>query len=135
MQYNIIPRRFWPSRFFEDWDEDDLMPFSGNNAVSVYEDDKNIFVEAALPGIDPKDIDITFDKGMLWIKGEMMKEEEDKKKKFYQKASSSFSYRVSVPGEVDMKKEPEADYKNGIMTVKFAKSPEEQPKKIVIKSK
>lgn len=130
-----MPRRFWPTRFFEDWDEDEILPFSGNSAVSVYEDNKNIFVEAALPGINPDDVDITFDKGMLWIKGESSQEEEDKKKKFYQKASSSFSYRVSIPGEVDMKVEPEASCKNGIMTIKFAKSPEEQPKKIAVKAK
>lgn len=106
---------------------------SEKSGLSIYEDDKNIYVEAAVPGIDPNDIEVTFQDKYLWIRGETKKEEENKKKKYYRKASSSFSYRVAVPGDVDMKKEPEATCKNGVMTVSFAKLAKTQPKKIQVK--
>jgi HSP20 family protein len=106
---------------------------NGNmNGLSISEDDKNVYIEAATPGVDPKDIDVTFHKGVLWIKGEA--KEEEKKKKYYRKATSSFSYRVAIPEDVDANTEPTAECVNGMMTVTFAKSPKTQPKKIAIKS-
>jgi HSP20 family molecular chaperone IbpA len=71
---------------------------------------------------------------VLWIKANQDHEEKDDKKKFYRKASNSFSYRLSVPGEVDAGKEPVATYKNGIMKIAFEKSPEAQPKRITVKA-
>lgn len=134
MAYDLIPRRFFniPSIWS---DEDEDLVFSGNSGLTVSEDLENVYVEAAMPGIDPDKVEITFDKGMLWIRGAMEETEEDKKKKFYRKASSSYSYRITVPGEIDLNKEPEAEAKNGVMIIKFPKSPETKPKKISIKAK
>lgn len=127
------------SRFPSIWDDDDdsflnLQDFSSQSGLSVYEDDKNVFVEAALPGIDPKKVEVTFDKGYLWVRGDGTEEEKDAKRKYYRSASRSFSYRVYVPGDIDSSIEPVATCKNGVMTVKFAKSPKAQPKKIAVKS-
>lgn len=128
---------FFPSFSFPDIleEDDQWLPITHDKSgLSVYEDDKKIYVEAAVPGIDPDDIDITFQDKYLWIRGETKKEEENKKKKYYKKATSSFSYRVAIPGDVDLKKEPEATCKNGIMTISFAKSAKVEPKKIKVKS-
>lgn len=137
MTINTRPTNFWrlPIIASDLWEDlGDLMPTSGTlNGLSVYEDEKNVYVEAAVPGINPKDIDVTFEKGVLWIKGET-KEEERKGKKYYRKASSTFSYRVAVPGDVDWKTEPSASARNGMMTVTFMKSPKAQPKKINVKA-
>lgn len=134
MAYDIVPGSFWrfPSvRSFWD-DEEDISLSNAPSGLSISEDEKNVYISASLPGIDPKDIEITFDKGVVWIKGET--KEEEKQKKFYRKATSSFSYRVAVPGELDQNKEPEASSKHGVMTVTFAKSPKTQPKKITVKA-
>jgi len=112
-------------------DDDDWNPGTTPSGLSISEDDASVYVSAALPGVDPKDIEVTFDKGYVWVKGEA--KEEEKEKKFYRKATSSFSYRVAVPGELDQNKEPDASYKNGVMTVTFAKSPKTQPRKIMVK--
>lgn len=124
---------FW--RFPQIWEEEEnLLPSTTTiSGLSIYEDEKNIYVEAAVPGIDPKNVEVTYDKGILWVKAE--KEEEEKGKKYYRKASSSYSYRVLVPGNLDPNKEPQADVKNGIMTVAFTKTAEAKPKKIQIKAK
>lgn len=133
---DLVPKSFWtfPSfRVPSIWDEDEDMSLISNasSGLSISEDEENVYVEAAVPGIDPENVDITFDKGTLWIKGEKKQEEENKK--YYRKASRAFSYRVTVPGELDQNHEPEATYKNGVMTVKFAKSPKSQPKKIAVR--
>ncbi|MCX6989687.1 MAG: Hsp20/alpha crystallin family protein [Chlamydiae bacterium] len=118
------------------WSEDDLWGFEDNHqsGLAVSEDKDHVYVEAHLPGLKPDNIEVTFEKGMLWIHGEKKEEEEDKKKKFYRKASSSFSYRVQVPGAVDEKKEPEATFKDGVMKISFSKAQDSQNKKIKIKS-
>lgn len=122
-------------RFPTFWDEDDISVMSQNTTgLSISEDEKNVYVEAAIPGIDPKDIEVTFDKGVVWIKGEAQEIEDDKKKKFYRRLANSFSYRVAVPGDLDQNVEPQASCKNGVMRVTFAKSPKTQPKKITVKS-
>lgn len=132
MTYDILPGSLFriPTRT---WDDDDSWSISSPSVsnISISEDDKYVYVQAGLPGVDPKDIEVTFDKGLVWIKGET--KEEEKSKKFYRKATSQFSYRVAVPGDIDPNKDPEASCKNGVMTVTFAKSPAHQPKKITVK--
>jgi HSP20 family protein len=132
----IVPRSFFsmPS-LLTDWEdmEDQTRPFS-SSGLAISEDEKHVYVEAPVPGVNPKDIDITFDKGVLWIKAESKESEEDKKRKVYSRTQRSFSYRVSVPGEIDSSMEPEASYERGVMRVAFAKSSKAQPKKIALKS-
>jgi HSP20 family protein len=113
-------------------DDDDMSMMSMPSGISISEDDTHVYVDVAVPGVDPKDVDITFDKGMLWVKGEV--KEEEKKKKYYRKATSSFSYRVAVPGEIDSNQDPEAKPWHGMMRVSFVKSKASQPKKITVKA-
>ncbi len=136
MANDMVVRSLWRPPFFSlpsVWEDiEEMLPMASNtNGLSVSEDEKNIYVSAAVPGVDPKDIDVSLEKGILWIKGET--KEEEKKKKYYRKATNSFFYRVTIPGEIDQNTEPEATYENGIMTVTFAKSAIE-PKKITVKS-
>jgi HSP20 family protein len=138
MAYDLIPNRLlsFPSLQLPSiWnDEDDwLTAPSSPSGLSISEDDKKIYIDAALPGIDPKNIEITFQDGYLWIKGEIKEEQKDKNRKYYRQASKSFSYRVAVPGDIDNSIDPTATYKHGIMTVAFMKSPKSQPKKIQVK--
>ena len=137
---NLIPRDFWsfprtsvPSLVDE---IDDLLPFGQTetaSALSISEDDKNIYIEAAIPGIDPEDVEVTYERGMLWIRGEAQEEEKDKKKKFYRRAARSFSYRIAVPGDVDPNAKPEAESKNGMIMITFPKAASSTPKKITVK--
>jgi HSP20 family protein len=135
MTFDLLPSRLLSVPTFPLstlWDEDDFLGSRSASGLSVSEDEKNIFVEAALPGIDPKDVEMTFHDGYLWIRGEVKSEENDTDRKYYRQASRSFSYRIALPGEVDTAIDPTAVSKNGIMTVTFTKSPKAQPKKIQI---
>jgi len=140
MAFDLIPSRLFsfPSMKVPSiWnDEDDWVTTSVTpNGLSISEDEKNVYVEAAVPGIDPKDIEITYQDGYLWIRGESKEEEKDKSRKYYRQSSKSFSYRVAVPGEISEDVDPEASSKHGVMKVTFVKSPKKQPKKIQIKAK
>jgi len=131
---SLVPRSFFEfPRFPSLWEDED--GFWGTASVpsglSVSEDEKHVYVEAQVPGISPDKIDVTYDKGMLWIKGQQ--EQEEKGKKYYRKAASSFSYHVRLPEGVSWSTEPQASCRNGVMKVVFEKTPEVQPKKIQVK--
>ncbi|MBS0652277.1 MAG: Hsp20/alpha crystallin family protein [Verrucomicrobia bacterium] len=121
---------------FGEEEEGMLQHFSDASGLSVSEDEKNVYIEASVPGIKAEDIEMSFEKGVLWIRGEKKEETEDKKKKYYRKATSSFSYRIAVPGNVEEGKHPAAVCKNGVLKVTFAKrkGKEVKTKKIPIKN-
>lgn len=120
----------WP----DVWDNDELMMSQGGNNLDVYETENEIVVRANIAGITDDKVEITFEKGVLWIKAE--EESEDKQgKKYYRKATRSYSYKVAVPGNIDLKEEPEADIEHGVVTVTFKKAEEAKPKKISVKRK
>ncbi len=135
MAFDLIPRAFWtfPSSLSSilDQDEDWLSLPNTPSGLSVSEDDKNVYVEAAVPGVKPEDVDVTFEKGILWIKAKG--EEKQEGRKYYREASNSYSYRVAVPGDIDHNTEPNAVCKNGKVNITFAKTKSARPKKITVK--
>ncbi len=138
MAYDLIPNNWFsfPNiKIPSIWDDEDFLPAPTNmSGLSISEDDTKIYIEASLPGIDPNNIDITFQDGNLWVRGEEKEEEKDKERKYYRQASRAFSYRIAVPGDIDNSIDPSATYKHGVMTIAFMKSPKSQPKKIQVKS-
>jgi len=139
MAYDIVPSNLFSFpglRIPSLWNEDDewLNTSAAPSGLSVSEDEKNVYVEAALPGLDPKNIEVTFQDGYVWIRGEEKEEEKDKGRKYYRHATKSFSYRVAVPGEIDQNIEPVATHRHGVMKISFVKAPKPQPKKIQIKT-
>lgn len=122
----------WPSI----WDEDDFPGFStAANNLDVYETEDEVVVRANVAGVQPDDVEVTFEKGVLYIKADKAEETEDKERKHYSKSSWSYSYRVAVPGLIDHGKEPEAEVENGILTIKFRKSEASKPKRLQIRAK
>ncbi len=118
----------WPSV----WEEEETE--LGGRQLDVYETDDEVVVKAGVAGVDPENVNVMFEDGVLQIQGQE-EEEEKKGKKYYKKSSRSYRYRVAVPGNVDMKKEPEAEVDKGVITITFRKAEESKPKKIAVKSK
>src|ERR1700758_4408673 len=52
-------------------------------SIDVKETDKAIEVEAELPGVDEKDVQVTLEDNVLTIKGEKKAEKEESKKGYY----------------------------------------------------
>jgi len=126
----------WPSllpSLFEEWDRN-MAAFHESSGISISEDNKYVYVEAALPGITSEEVEIHYDKGILMIKADKKEEAEDKSRKYYRKAHRNFFYQVAVPGRIDENRLPEAICKNGFLKVTFFKINEEgQKKKIAVK--
>lgn len=121
----------WPAI----WDEEGVVPTAGgDNNLDVYETENEVVVRANVAGVTKEKVDITFEKGVLWIQAEEETEEKEGKK-YYRMATRSYSYKVAVPGNIDLKKEPVAVVENGVVRVTFIKAEEAKPKKITVVAK
>ena len=104
------------------------------HGLSLYEKPGSVCIEAALPGLDASQVEITLDRGMLSIRGENQLKEE-KGRKYYRKSMHSYYYTTAIPSNADTSKEPNAYFKNGIMHIEFKKLKGNEPKRIRIKKK
>jgi HSP20 family protein len=88
----------------------------------------------ALPGIKKDDIKITINEDNISIKGQSKDEEkEDKDKKYYFRSmETSFEQSFNLPTKVDPDK-VDAEFKDGVLTVKLPKTEEVKPREVEIK--
>jgi len=122
----------WPSM----WEDEDFLPAAQSASnLDLYETKDEVVVKANVAGVPSEKLDITFEKGVLWIKASAQEEQKDETKKHYSKASWDYSYRIAVPGEVDHNAEPQAEVDNGVLTVTFRKSEATKPKKLTVRAK
>ena len=103
-------------------------------SLDVSETKNEIIVKAEVPGMDPKDIDISLSNGTLTIKGEKKQEREEKDEDYHlvERHYGSFMRSVMLPSEVKQDK-INASYKNGILKVVLPKSEEAKKKEVKIK--
>ena len=103
-------------------------------AIDVAESDKEVTVRAELPGIDPKDLDVTVAGNQLVLSGEKKESSETKDKGFYHSETryGSFHRTVPLPEGVDTE-HVDAQYANGVLTLRLAKTPQAATKRIEVK--
>ncbi len=103
-------------------------------SIDVSETKNDIVVKAELPGMDPKDIDISLSDGSLVLKGEKKHEKEEKEENYHfvERSYGSFVRSVHLPAEVKHDK-ISASYKNGVLKVVLPKSEESKKKEIKVK--
>ncbi len=104
--------------------------------VDVEETDKEVVITADLPGIDPKEIEITLAHDVLTLRGER-KEEREKKEKNYHRTErmiGRFYREIALPAGTDAEKVV-AEANNGVITIRVPKKPEVQAKKVAITPK
>ncbi len=102
-------------------------------AVDVKEEDNRFVILADLPGVDPKDIEVTAESGMLTLKGERKtetREEKDGYKKV-ERAQGAFYRRFSLPDGVAAE-EIAANGKNGVLEISIPKQRKAQPQRIEV---
>jgi len=103
--------------------------------VDVEETDKEIFVTADVPGVDPKDVEVTVLDGSLIVKGEKKEEREENKKNFHrvERFTGSFYREIPLPSGTDPDK-ISATTTKGVLKICVPKKPEVLPKKIAVKA-
>ena len=101
--------------------------------VDVGEDDNGYFLKAELPEIQKDQIKITVENGVLVISGERRFEEEQKGQKFHriERAYGSFARSFTLPDNADPNK-VSAEFKEGLLSVRIAKSEAARPKQIEV---
>lgn len=104
--------------------------------VDVEETEKEVLIKTDLPGVDPKNVEIAIENGVLSIRGERKEEREEKKKNYHrvERFMGTFYRAIPLPPGVDADKVT-ATSSQGVVTITIPKKPEVQPKKIVVTPK
>jgi len=116
----------------------DWSPWGGEKgwmpAVDVAEDDKEVTVRAELPGIEPKELEVSVSGNQLILSGEKKESSETREKGFFQSETRYGSFRraIVLPEGVDTE-HVDAQYANGVLTLRIPKTAPALQKKIEVK--
>lgn len=104
-------------------------------ALDLSETKDKVIVKIELPGIDPKDIEVTVQGDMLTVKGERKQEREEKEEDYHrvERVYGSFCRSLRLPATAEHDKVA-ATYKDGILKLTIPKKEEAKAKKIEVKS-
>jgi len=121
------------SDLFEDFFRYQPEQSAGGPAVNTWKDDDKAVVEAEIPGVDPKDVDISVSGRTLTITGERKAEELKDEERYHYKERwhGSFQRSFELPYAIDQTK-IEAAYKDGILTVTLPRAKADKPRKIEV---
>lgn len=102
--------------------------------LNVWEDDECFYVEAELPGLALDDLDISLsNENTLVLRGERKEPEAGRGQWLRrERAFGRFERTVTLPGPVNPD-QVEAQFKQGVLTVRLPKAPELRPRKIEVK--
>lgn len=102
--------------------------------INLREDRDHVYVEALLPGVDPKELEMTVLKGTLTLAGER-KGVQATGATWHrrERGAGRFLRAIDIPAEIDIDK-VQADFRDGLLTVTLPKAESERPKRIAIKT-
>jgi HSP20 family protein len=122
------------SRFFDERLAQPAESLGWTPACDVYEDGDEVVIRAALAGVNPKDVDIRFENGVLTLKGERRMEKEETKDNYHRVEMSygSFTRTFALPATIDSER-IRAESKDGVLAVHLPKKAEAKPKAIQVK--
>ena len=123
-------------RFFSDesGDQSNVVTSQWMPRVDIKEEDKRFVIQADIPGVDPKDIEISMDKGVLTIKGERKQETADESGKVtrIERVHGLFHRRFALPDSADAEGIT-ATGKHGVLEIAIPKKPETTPRRIEVR--
>jgi len=116
----VFLRRWEPWREFIErfFDEDSTLKL----ATDIYETDKDVVVEMAIPGYQKENIKISFQDGYLKVEGKTEATQEEEEKNYWRKEirKGSFVKMIPLPKEVDSKR-AKATFNNGVLKINLPK--------------
>lgn len=129
-------------RFFTDpWSVFEEGPFPGAAAwapsFEVSDDDKEVTIRAEIPGVDPKEVELSLVGSVLTISGEKKETQEQKGKQGVTRSEiryGAFRRSFELPDGLDASKIT-AEHANGILSVRIPKQKPAEAKKIPIATK
>ncbi len=100
----------------------------------IYEDEEGVTLRFELAGVEPKDVDVRFENGVLTLRGERKLEKEDHRENYHriERSYGTFTRSFTLPGTLDAEK-IRAESKNGVLSVSLPKRAEAKPRSIQVK--
>lgn len=101
--------------------------------VDIVETNDKFVILADLPGVDPKNIDVQMEKGILTIRGERRLDRQTDSQTFArtERLHGSFHRRFALPDSADADK-VSASGSNGVLEIVIPKRPETTPRRIPV---
>lgn len=101
--------------------------------LDIHETNDEYIVKAPMPGVTSDKLEITFEAGVLTIRGEVVEEKQVQGECILQeRVYGKFARSINLPGPVVSDK-ISASLKDGVLTVRVPKAEEVKPKKINVK--
>ncbi|AHK79279.1 heat-shock protein Hsp20 [Ectothiorhodospira haloalkaliphila] len=102
-------------------------------AVDIREEKDAYVLHADVPGVDPKDIEVHMENGVLTIRGERKAESAEEREgyKRVERIRGSFYRRFSLPDTADAER-ISARSANGVLEVRIPKQEKVQPRRITV---
>jgi HSP20 family protein len=146
MRYSpwAVPNRFQDEikqvfdKFFDadgEGDQSNVVTSQWVPRVDIKEEAERFVIQADIPGVDPKDIEIHMEKGVLTIKGERKSETKKETDKYtrVERAHGLFYRRFALPDSAHADGIT-ASGKHGVLEIVIPKRPETTPRRISINS-
>ena len=125
------------NRLFSTWSTNDSSGVTADWVPSVdineYQNRFQLFID--VPGVDPKDVEITLESGVLTITGERFpqaaKDDEKVMRRRTERGTGRFYRRFVLPESVDAEKVKASD-RHGVLEISIPKQAKAQPRRIEV---
>lgn len=136
-QFQKEVNRLFESRLgdLQEGDSSSIVTSGWRPAVDIKEEDNRFVILADVPGIDPKDIEVTMEDGVLTLKGERSTQTEEEREgyKRIERARGTFYRRFSLPDSADAEG-IKAKGNDGVLEIAIPKHERVQPRRIAVQS-
>jgi HSP20 family protein len=138
MKKDLFPaiRKTMLDKWFDDIFDRDIMEFASFDRypkIDMKETDKEIIINAEIPGVDKKDINIDLNENILTISFERKQEKDEKDEgwRIIERSYGKFSRTITLPCIVKSN-EAKATYKDGVLKIVLPKEKDSKSNKIKI---
>ena len=103
--------------------------------MDIWGDDEKVVIEMEVPGLDPKDAEISVEDAEITIAGEVKPAERDEKTSIYRRERSggTFARTIRIPFPADPDKVTAA-CQNGLLRVIVPRAETSKPRKVEVKA-
>ena len=106
---------------------------AGGMPLDVVRHENDVTLRLDVPGIDPEQIEVTVDRGILTISGKRDEERTENDKFFVrERTMGTFTRRMRLPESLDAEA-VEASYANGVLEVRIPVLEQAKPRKIEVR--
>ena len=131
---NNLFRPFWNRFGATKSSNEDYSDASWAPLADIIEDNESYHVKLDIPGVDKKDVKVSYSNGILSISGERKESNESKSANHFSRETVYGKYFRSFTLPEGIKEDSiKADFKNGTLNIQIQKVDEIKPKQIEVK--